>query len=290
MRCQRQCTCVFLPRVTSFTDPGTLPRGLDPEPLRAEPEPSVFDAAPPLGEPQDMIVPLWRVDDGGDPSQGPIMDFPRRWCTTCRLYRPPRCSHCRSCDHCVENLDHHCVFLNACIGRRNYVTFYAMLGHMLAVCCLGITGAILHLYYLAKPKDAPSQGMSVAVKTSPASVAFFWLALIWAVPLGSLFGYHTWLLLRNRTTVEQLRYETTHELYDMHQSQRMWSDESACIQQIATAAAAVQTQCTPADFATQPPARPHTHASHRARTPFEYASQRRNARAVLGRPTPAACT
>ena len=28
--------------------------------------------------------------------------------------------HCRYCDKCVLRLDHHCFYLNTCIGKRNY--------------------------------------------------------------------------------------------------------------------------------------------------------------------------
>ena len=53
--------------------------------------------------------------------------FTERKCSTCNIYRPPKASHCRVCNNCVLDFDHHCAFVSNCIGKRNHKYFYLCL-------------------------------------------------------------------------------------------------------------------------------------------------------------------
>ena len=289
---------------TALTDPGILPRELDPEPDWQEPpSPHMpLDIEGPMSRPKDRSIALERVDDGGDPSLGTIASIPSVWCETCHVYRPPRCSHCRSCNNCVDTLDHHCILLNACIGRRNYTTFYAFLCHTMAMLLVGIVGCILKLYYIAAPTtvaqvradgNKTTRGFVHALKKTPESAVFFFLATVWSIPVVCLWTYHTWLLHQNRTTVEQIRLESTSRLYDVHRpySTELF-DSGACVRGMAACSAKIRNVVVPKEFATpltafEPPSlsRNRTRQMRRTRAPFQHKNPSRNALQVLGRPT-----
>lgn len=50
----------------------------------------------------------------------------KRFCETCLIMRPALGSHCANCDHCVKGFDHHCVYINNCVGVRNSWNFAAL--------------------------------------------------------------------------------------------------------------------------------------------------------------------
>ncbi|KAF0028087.1 hypothetical protein F2P81_019174 [Scophthalmus maximus] len=63
----------------------------------------------------------------------------RNWCPACRAARPPRAGHCRICGICVLRLDHHCVWINNCVGQANHCSFLLTLVLFLLTSLYGIS-------------------------------------------------------------------------------------------------------------------------------------------------------
>ena len=55
---------------------------------------------------------------------GELLYVERRYCTVCNLEQPFRAKHCKECNKCVAQYDHHCPWLGTCIGEKNHLAFY----------------------------------------------------------------------------------------------------------------------------------------------------------------------
>ena len=48
-----------------------------------------------------------------------VLFVERKFCSVCHIEMPLRTKHCKDCDQCVATHDHHCPWVNNCIGELN---------------------------------------------------------------------------------------------------------------------------------------------------------------------------
>ena len=62
-------------------------------------------------------------------------------CAICRIVKPIRSKHCELCGGCVLRMDHHCPWVNSCVGMKNHRSFFFI------ILCM-ITAASCHAYFM----------------------------------------------------------------------------------------------------------------------------------------------
>ncbi|KAK3036607.1 hypothetical protein RJ639_031672, partial [Escallonia herrerae] len=117
--------------------------------------------------------------------------------------------HCRSCDKCVDGFDHHCRWLNNCVGRKNYITFISLMAISVIwlVIEVGVGIAVLVRCFVNKKSmeaeivDRLGNGFSRVPFAAVVALCTA-VSLLACVPLGELFFFHMILIRKGITTYE----------------------------------------------------------------------------------------
>ncbi|THU64000.1 hypothetical protein C4D60_Mb01t21820 [Musa balbisiana] len=133
------------------------------------------------------------------------------FCTLCDLEVKKHSKHCRSCDRCVDGFDHHCRWLNNCIGRKNYTTFILlMLLTLLMLIIQGGTAIVVFVRCFTNGKEIASESKEILHAEIPkgvlAAISMF-LALLTAystAALGQLFFFHVVLIRKGMRTYDYI--------------------------------------------------------------------------------------
>ncbi|XP_077232775.1 putative protein S-acyltransferase 16 isoform X2 [Tasmannia lanceolata] len=124
-------------------------------------------------------VPASFVPDVEDP-ETPIHEIKRkggdlRYCQKCSHYKPPRAHHCRVCRRCVLRMDHHCVWINNCVGHANYKVFFVFVLYAVIACIYSMVLLVGSAAYDVH-KDELQSGDSFKTSYYHEGVRAMWLA------------------------------------------------------------------------------------------------------------------
>lgn len=77
------------------------------------------------------------TDPGKTPKLDPVGEE-IKFCELCNQYKPPRSHHCRKCEVCIHRMDHHCIWINNCVGFCNHKYFILFLLYVLLSAIVGV--------------------------------------------------------------------------------------------------------------------------------------------------------
>ncbi|KAJ6720239.1 ZINC FINGER DHHC DOMAIN CONTAINING PROTEIN [Salix viminalis] len=118
-----------------------------------------------------------------------------RQCDKCCTYKPPRAHHCRICRRCVLRMDHHCLWINNCVGYWNYKAFVIL---VLYATIASIYSSVM-IISCAFQKNWNFSGR-VPMKIFFAVSGAMMVGL--SITFGALLGFHIYLISCNMTTIE----------------------------------------------------------------------------------------
>lgn len=133
------------------------------------------------------------------------------WCHECERFRPKAAAHCGACGVCVARHDHHCPWINNCVGARNHAAFLRFLlwtqASALYVTAAttpivehNVRGGVAAIARAAITFGGP--GVHVRRSAATAPLGAFVLACALGAALALFVSVHLFLACTNQTSAE----------------------------------------------------------------------------------------
>ena len=98
-------------------------------------------------------------------------------CINCENLRPENTMHCNYCNKCVQGFDHHCTFVNNCLGYKNHKYFLLFLFFFSLYIIAMIWHAVLAIYEIFSSNELYPEDQT-SVKNLKISINIYLLVVV----------------------------------------------------------------------------------------------------------------
>lgn len=127
-------------------------------------------------------------------------------CPKCVSIKPERAHHCSVCRRCIRKMDHHCPWVNNCVGEHNQKFFVLFTAYICIISCHALYMGIHHFVICI------SNDWKECTTYSPAATTVFLIfllfeALLFGIFTAIMFGTQLSGICQDETGIEQLKRE-----------------------------------------------------------------------------------
>lgn len=128
-------------------------------------------------------------------------------CPKCCSIKPERAHHCSICKRCIRKMDHHCPWVNNCVGERNQRFFVLFTMYVALISAYALCLSAVH--FLTCVKAQWNECSDFSPGASSLLMIFLCLeAVLFLIFTAVMFGTQIQSICNDETEIERLKNET----------------------------------------------------------------------------------
>mmetsp|Transcript_30028 Transcript_30028/g.72101 ORF Transcript_30028/g.72101 Transcript_30028/m.72101 type:complete len:273 (+) Transcript_30028:40-858(+) len=154
----------------------------------------------------EVEIELDEVEEG---TEAKSLKDGKHWCKKCPGPKPPRAHHCSICQRCIRKMDHHCPWVNNCVGQYNQKHFllfcvYTCFLSSFTIAVLAIRAYSCSRDYVSRLRSA-DKGCHLSNAVVLMGMLVFFAAVVFALFTLMMFCDQMSCIMYDQTGIEALQ-------------------------------------------------------------------------------------